>query len=236
MALIQEGTMKNMINACVLAAVPFMLFSADISVEGTYTTSFQSSSAKTFSGNLQSKGGGAFEGDIIAPWNGKPVTYNGTLTLNGSSISGKFVLTGQKRTFSFSGDVSGGTFKGDAIENGKAVGKLDMRLSGGEAGASGGIDYAALTAGAVSANTGIKKETVEEFFKDKRADKNEVIAACAAAEVSGGDVSELYKKRKKVNINYEFLRDLGFDKEQKAKFEELVGKIKKEIEDEKNKK
>ena len=228
--------MKNLLNACVMAVVPFLLVSADISVEGTYTTSFQSSSAKTFSGNLQSKGGGVFEGDLIAPWNGKPETYAGSLTMNGSSLSGKFVLTRQKRTFSFSGDVSGGSFKGDAIENGKTVGKLDMRLSGGEGGASGGIDYAALTAGAVSANTGIKKETVEEFFKDKRADKNEIIAACAAAEVSGGDVSGLYKKRKKVNINYEFLRDLGFDKEQKAKFEELVGKIKKVIEDEKNKK
>ncbi len=227
--------MKRIINACVVAAMPFMLVSADISVEGSYTTSWQSSSAKTFNGKLQSKGGGAFEGNIIAPWNGKPETYAGSLTLNGSSISGTFVLTRQKRTFSFSGDVAGGSFKGDAIENRKTVGKLDMRISGGEGGASGGIDYAPLTAAAVSANTGIKKETVEELFKNKRADKNEIIAACAAAEVSGGDVSELYKKRKKVNINYEFLRDLGFDKEQKAKFEELVGKIKKIIEDKKNK-
>ncbi len=218
-----------------MSAIPFMLLSAEVSVEGTYTTSFQSSSAKTFSGKLQSKGGGAFEGDIIAPWNGKPVTYTGALTLNGSSISGKFVLTAQRRTFSFSGEVSGGNFKGDAIENGKSVGKLDLRFSGGEGGSAGSIDYAPLTAAAVSANTGIKKETVEELFKDKRADKNEIIAACAAAEVSGGDVLGLYKKRKKVNINYEFLKDLGFDKEQKTKFEELVGKIKKIIEDKKNK-
>ena len=228
--------MKSIIKACVMSAIPFMLFSADISVEGTYTTSFQSSSAKTFSGKLQSKGGGVFEGDIIAPWNGKPVTYTGNITLNGSSLSGNFVLTAQRRTFSFSGGVSGGSFKGDAIENGKTVGKLDLRFPGGEGGAAGGIDYAPLTAAAVSANTGIKKETVEELFKDKRADKNEIIAACAAAEVSGGDAAELFKKRQKVNINYEFLRDLGFDKEQKAKFEELVGKIRKEIEEEKNKK
>ncbi len=228
--------MKSIIKACVMSAIPFMLFSADISVEGTYTTSFQSSSAKTFSGNLQAKGGGTFEGDIIAPWNGKPETYAGSLTLNGSSISGKFVLTRQRRTFSFSGDASAGSFKGDAIENGKTVGKLDMRLSGMEDGTSGGVDYAVLTAGAVSANTGIKKETVEGFFKDKRADRNDIISACAAAEVSGGDAAELFKKRQKVNINYEFLRDLGFDKEQKAKFEELVGKIRKEIEEEKNKK
>ena len=183
---------------------------------------------------MQSKESNTYEGDISAPWNGKPQTYSGTLTVNGNAISGTFVLQSQKRTFTFSGEMSGGSFKGDAKEGGGKVGVLDMRISGG-AGA-GGFDYTELVSEAVSGNTELKKAKVAQLFNNKDAARNDIIVVCAAAEIISGDPAELYKKRKEFNTNFEFLRELKLDKDTKAKLDALVEKIKDAVETGKKKK
>ena len=226
--------MKTIVSICACLIFPALLFSASLTLEGSYTCGWTSSSAKTFRGTLESKESNSYSGDIMAPWNGKPETYRGDVTIKGNSISGKFVLQSQRRTFTFSGEMSGGGFKGDALEGGSKVGVLDMRISGG-AGA-GGYDYTALVSEAVSSNTGIKKGKVEELFENKGVNKTDVIAVCAAAEITGGDTGELYNKRKKFNTNFEFLRELKLDKESKTKLDALTEKIKNAVEDGKKKK
>ncbi|GEM_PF-1851310 len=217
------------------------LYAGQLTVEGTYTTSFKSNTPYTFKGTLSSKSDTEYEGEITAPWNGKDQFYKGTISgkPGSGSLAGDFIMTSSKRHFTFTINPGGSNYSGNALEGGKIVGVLSVRVSGGEssAAASSSVpDISEAVAEAVSKQTGISKETVLELFKNKGISKDEVIAVCAAAELTKGDTAELYKKRKKVNTNFEFLYDLKLEKDTKASVEALIKKIKAALEEEKNKK
>ena len=114
------------------------------------------------------------------------------------------------------------------------AGEADAKLTGGAS--SKTSDSSGPVAEAVSKNTGIPKEKVLELLRNKGTNKDEIISVCAAAEITKGDPDELYKKRKKVNTNFDFLSDLKLDKEGKAKLEALIKTIKGSIEEKKLKK
>ncbi len=114
------------------------------------------------------------------------------------------------------------------------AGEADAKLTGGAS--SKTSDSSGPVAEAVSKNTSIPKEKVLELLRNKGTNKDEVISVCAAAEITKGDPDELYKKRKKVNTNFDFLSDLKLDKEGKAKLEALIKTIKGSIEEKKLKK
>ena len=114
------------------------------------------------------------------------------------------------------------------------AGEVEVKVSGRKA--SVGSDTAEQTATLVSENTGIAKEKVFELLKTKGIKTEDVITVCAAAEITKAEPEELYKKRKKVNTNFDFLSDLKLDKEAKAKLDALVKTIKGSIEEKKIKK
>ena len=214
------------------------LHAASLSIEGSYTTNWKSTSPFTFKGTLNSNSETEYEGEVIAPWDGQPEIYKGTITgkPGRGPLSGEFVNTKRRRTFTFTINQSGGNYRGDALEGGKKVGVLDVRVSGGFSSSSGGVDYSELVSEAVSKSTGISKDDVLELFKIKGINKDDVIAVCAVSEVTKGNLDELYKKKKKVNTNYEFFKELNLEKEVKASVDDLVKRIKAAVEDEKKKK
>ena len=230
---------KAMVLSLVLLFVS-SLSAGQLTIEGTYTTSYKSKVPNyTFKGTLSSTGETEYEGEITAPWDGQNKTYKGKITgkPGSGSLEGSFILTGTKRNFTFTIDQNG---RGDALENGKKVGVLDAKVSGGGSAASsapagGVVDFSDQVSEAVSKETSISREKVLELFKNKGVTKADVIAVCAAAEITKGDLEALYKKKKKVNTTFEFLYDLKLDKEAKTGVDSLIKKIKAALE-EKNKK
>ena len=231
--------MRKVTVIAVYALFACNLQSASLSFEGSYTTNWKSSTPYTFQGTLSSKSDTEYEGEVTAPWNGKIEKYVGTITGKvGGTLSGDFIMSSTKRHFKFTINPSGGNYRGEVLEGKSKVGVLDARVSGGAGGFSGGgggVDYSELVSEAVSKTTSISKEQVLELFKNKGS-KDDVIAVCAAAEVTKGDMTELLKKKKKVNTNYEFIKDLNLDKETKSDVDALIKKIKAEMEGGKKKK
>ena len=90
---------------------------------------------------------------------------------------------------------------------------------------STGVDYPEV----ISKNTGIAKEKVLELSKNPGISNDDILVICSAAEITKGNISELYKKRKKVNTNYEFINNLNLEKEEKAAFDALLKKLKAEV-------
>ncbi|OGF50583.1 MAG: hypothetical protein A2044_02940 [Candidatus Firestonebacteria bacterium GWA2_43_8] len=82
---------------------------------------------------------------------------------------------------------------------------------------------------AIREATGIEYEKVSELFNEKGSAKESVIAVCAAASITGLELKELHKSRKKVNTTYEFLNSLNMDPETKTKVNDLTKKIKDDI-------
>ncbi|OGF48669.1 MAG: hypothetical protein A2044_08000 [Candidatus Firestonebacteria bacterium GWA2_43_8] len=224
--------MKKILLIIIGSLFPAVLMAGTLTIEGTYTCQWQSSTPKAFKGTLESKGSD-YEGDIDAPWNGKNEVYNGKLSNSGGSYSGSFVMQSSRRKFSFSISSSGGSC--DVFEGRSKVGVLSVRFSGGSMGA-GGYDYSALVSEAVGKATSISEEKVLALFEKKGSSKDDIIAVCAVAEVTQGDMDDLYKQKKKVNTNYEFLRDLKMDKETSTKVNDLIKKIKEGVETGKRKK
>ncbi|MFH1074408.1 MAG: hypothetical protein V1752_04890 [Candidatus Firestonebacteria bacterium] len=225
--------MKKIIITVFSLLIPVILNAGSVTIEGSYTCQWQSTSAKTFKGTLESKGSD-YEGDIIGPWNNKDEVFRGKLSNSGGGYSGDFIMQSTRRRFTFS--VSSGGGPCDVFEGRSKVAVLSVRFSGGSMGGAGGFDYSELVSKAVVSATNISEEKVLGLFEKKGSSKDDIIAACAVAELTRGDLDELYKKKKKVNTNYEFLRDLKLDKETTAKVNDLIKKIKAGVEEGKKKK
>jgi len=110
---------------------------------------------------------------------------------------------------------------------GEVANILEGNVSGGAArsASSMGVDYPE----AISKNTGIAKENILELSKNPGISNDDILAVCTAAEISKGDLKELYKKRKKENTNYDFVNSLNLEKEEKAAFDALLKKLKAEV-------
>jgi len=224
--------MRKFIIAVVFLLLPVLLPGATLTMEGTYTCQWQSSSPKAFKGNLESSGAD-YVGDILAPWNKKDEIHTGKLTSSSGNYSGDFIMQSSKRRFTFSISTNGGSC--DVFEGRTKVGVLNIRFSGGSFG-TGGFDYSELVSAAVSKNTEISKDKVLALFEKKGSTKEDIISVCAVSEVIQGDLEDLYTKKKKVNTNYEFIKELKMDKETAGKVNELIKKIKDGVEAEKKKK
>ena len=110
---------------------------------------------------------------------------------------------------------------------GEAANIIDGNTSGGavRGASSAGVDFPEV----ISQNTGIAKESILELSKNPGISNDDILAICTAAEITKGNISELYKKRKKVNTNYEFINNLNLEKEEKAAFDALLKKLKAEV-------
>jgi len=121
--------------------------------------------------------------------------------------------------------------------SGEVAAVFEGKVSGGAGGSAlaGFPDNFEAVARAVSKNTGIAGEKLLGLLKNKGVSKEDVIAVCAAAEITKAEPEELYKKRKKVNTAFEFFYELKLDKAAKATLDALIKKIKTSAEEENKK-
>ncbi len=110
------------------------------------------------------------------------------------------------------------------------AGEVEARLGGGTSASAstggtsanaGGADYSDV----ISGNTGISKDVVSELLSVSGIKKDDVLLICAAAEITKKDTKELLKNRKKVNTGYDFISELNLEKDEKAKLDALIKKL-----------
>ena len=213
-------------------------FGFQVTIDGTYNSKpWPNDRPNVITGGVDSKGNNVWEGELKSDYKGKVYTYKGTLTgnLESGTVKGNFEMAGYKRIFTFEAQASGGTLTGNIKEETKGrtgnVGDLNIKLSG----IPKGGENPEMLADVISGLTEVDKEKILELFKSN-ATKDNIISSAAAASVSKGDFDELYKKKKRINTNYEFLKELKLDKDAAKEVNDLIKKIKEGIEKEKKKK
>ncbi len=107
---------------------------------------------------------------------------------------------------------------------GEVANIIDGNSSGGavHSASSAGVDFPEI----ISQNTGIAKESILELLKNPGISNDDILAVCAAAEITKSDLNELYKKRKKENTNYDFKNSLNLQDGEKTALEVLIRKLK----------